>query len=134
MQRPSGYSSIGSAAISNSKHLLDDNYRDLFSTSELRKNLNRKAVRGGAAVMGSEIGSSLLRIGSMAVLARLLLPEDFGLLAMVTALTVFAERFKDIGLSDATIQTREITHAQVSSLFWINLAVCAGIGLLLASL
>lgn len=84
--------------------------------------------------MGAEIGTSLLRIGSMAVLARLLLPEDFGLLAMVTALTVFVERFKDLGLGDATVQTREITHAQVSSLFWINLAVCAGIALLLASL
>ena len=82
--------------------------------------------------MVAEIASTLLRIGSMAVLARILLPEDFGLLAMVTAFTVFAERFKDLGLADATIQARDINHIQVSTLFWINLAICVGIALLLA--
>ena len=51
---------------------------------------------------------------------------------MVTAFTVFAERFKDLGLGDATVQTREINHEQVSGLFWINLAICVGIALLLA--
>jgi len=119
--------------MSSSKHPSKEKYRDQFSTSDLTKDLKRKAVRGGAAVMGAELVSTFLRIGSMAVLARLLFPEDFGLLAMVTALTVFAERFKDLGLADATVQTREITHIQVSSLFWINLVVCTGIALLLAS-
>ena len=61
------------------------------------------------------------------LLARLLLPESFGLIAMVTAITSIAERFKDVGLSMATVQRREITHAQVSSLFWVN----AGVGALL---
>jgi PST family polysaccharide transporter len=43
---------------------------------------------------------------------------------MVTAVTSIAERFKDLGLSDATIQQKEITHEQVSTLFWVN----AGVG------
>jgi O-antigen/teichoic acid export membrane protein len=94
--------------------------------------LNRKAFRGGAAVMGAEIISSFLRIGAMIILARLLLPEDFGLLAMVTALTMFTERFMDMGLSDATVQSKEINHDQVSNLFWINLAICVGIALTLS--
>ncbi len=112
----------------------DNEYRDLFSTRELKRDLNRIALKGGAAVLGAEIAASLLRIGSVAVLARLLLPEDFGLLAMVTALTVFAERLKDLGLGDATVQTREINHEQVSALFWINFAICLGLALLLACL
>lgn len=134
MQQPSGSDSRSDLTINNTKCTQDDKYRDLFSNSELKAGLNRKALRGGAVVMGAEIVSSLLRIGSMIILARLLLPEDFGLLAMVTALTMFAERFMDMGLSDATVQSKEINHAQLSSLFWINLAICIGIALLLAFL
>jgi O-antigen/teichoic acid export membrane protein len=106
----------------------------LFNNTDLQQDLNRKAVRGGASVMGAELASNLLRIGSTAVLARLLLPEDFGLLAMVTAFTVFAERFKDFGLGDATVQSREINQKQVSNLFWINLGICSVLSLALALL
>ena len=121
-------------AINNSDYKLDDKYRELLSHSKPREGLARKTLRGGAAVMGAEIASTLLRFGSIIVLARLLLPEDFGLLAMVTALTIFAEQFKDFGLADATVQTKEITHSQISKLFWINLAICIGITLVVASL
>ncbi|MEM3041504.1 MAG: oligosaccharide flippase family protein, partial [Nitrososphaerota archaeon] len=113
---------------------MDDKYREIFVRSEIGRDLGRKAVRSSFVIMGSEIASSLLRIGSTVVLARLLLPEDFGLLSMVSAITVFAERFKDLGLSDATVQAKDITHSQVSSLFWINLVVCIAIGSALASL
>ena len=65
----------------------------------------------------------LLGIASTVVLARLLVPEHFGLIGMVAALTVLIERFQDIGLGDAIIQRKEITHEQVSTLFWINLSI-----------
>jgi len=57
------------------------------------------------------------------ILARLLTPHDFGLVAMVTTVTSFLRVFKDAGLSIATVQRERITHAQVSNLFWINIAV-----------
>ena len=101
----------------------------LFESDLSKKNIGAQAVRGGVAVWGAEFLSFLLRIGSIAILARLLLPEDFGLLAMVTALTVFAERFKDFGLGDATVQAKDITRDQVSALFWINLGICLSIAL-----
>jgi O-antigen/teichoic acid export membrane protein len=56
------------------------------------------------------------------VLARLLSPSDFGLVAMVTVITEVFYVFKDLGLSYATIQEPKINHDQVSTLFWINLA------------
>jgi len=62
----------------------------------------------------------------MFLLGRLLTPGDFGLVAMVTALTAFVLLFRDSGLSTATIQQPHITQQQVNSLFWVN----AGIGLL----
>ena len=62
----------------------------------------------------------------MAILARLLVPEDFGLVAMATAFTAVVDGFRDLGLRTATIQRQEISHQQISNLFWINAA--AGIG------
>ena len=57
------------------------------------------------------------------ILARLLTPEDFGLIAMVNGLVGFVAMFKDSGLSMATVQRAEINHAQVSNLFWINVGI-----------
>src|SRR5207237_1933354 len=67
------------------------------------------------------------------ILARLLTPKDFGLFAMVTTVMAFLRVFKDAGLSTATIQREDITHGQVSNLFWINVAMSGAIGLLLAA-
>ena len=57
------------------------------------------------------------------VLARLLAPQEFGLVAMVTTVMGFLRIFQDAGLSTATVQRQKITHAQVSNLLWVNVAV-----------
>jgi O-antigen/teichoic acid export membrane protein len=62
------------------------------------------------------------------VLARLLAPDDFGLVAIVTVLTSFAPLLIDFGLGDATAQRAKINESQVSSLFWLS----SGIGLAIA--
>jgi O-antigen/teichoic acid export membrane protein len=87
--------------------------------------LRRKSIRGGISMFTAEGLSYALRVASIIVLARWLAPEDFGLIGMVTALTMFAERFKDLGLDIATVQRERITHQEVSTLFWINLGVGA---------
>ncbi|MEL6910133.1 MAG: oligosaccharide flippase family protein [Cyanobacteria bacterium J06598_4] len=51
-------------------------------------------------------------MGSTAVLARLLLPEDYGLIGMATVVIGFVEYFKDLGLSAATIQQAEINETK----------------------
>lgn len=55
------------------------------------------------------------------ILARLLTPEDFGLLAMASSLTVFVGNLRDFGLPLATVHRETVDHQQVSALFWINL-------------
>jgi PST family polysaccharide transporter len=65
----------------------------------------------------------------MMLLARLLSAEDFGLQAMATVLTGFLALFREAGLGAATVQRLEVTHEQISTLFWINLAI----GVILAS-
>lgn len=84
-------------------------------------------VRSGAYAMLGEAADFVMRLGSVVVLARLLLPEHFGLISMVTAITAIGERFKDLGLMSATIQSPRLNHEQSSALFWVNAALGAAI-------
>ena len=108
--------------------------RDPFDTSHLIDDIKGRSVRGGAVTVTTQALRFALRMGSTVVLARLLTPGDFGLVAMVTALTGFAMMFRDLGLSTATIQQEQVTHRQISNLFWINVAVSLLVaGILLAA-
>jgi O-antigen/teichoic acid export membrane protein len=89
--------------------------------------LKRKSVRGGFVAVAAQGAKVLLQTGTVVVLARLLSPEDFGLTGMVATLTGFLGLFRDAGLSAATVQRLDVTHEQISTLFWINLAVGAGL-------
>ena len=90
-------------------------------------------MRGGIVSVAMQYGNGALQIVAAIVLARLLAPEDFGLVAIVTVLTSFAPLLIDCGLGDATTQRRSITEGQISSLFWLwpALLILAGAGLLL---
>jgi PST family polysaccharide transporter len=98
-------------------------FRFLFDPQALGEELKTRTIRGGAILLGTEAIEFVLRIASIVVLARLLVPEHFGILAMVTAITAILERFKDLGLSVATVQRATVTHEQVSNLFWLNVAI-----------
>jgi len=100
-------------------------YDALFDNSELSHNLKNKSVKSAAVTVTTQILKFILQFGGTAVLARLLSPEDFGLIAMTIVITGFISMFKDVGLSMATIQKEHINHAQVSALFWINVAIGA---------
>src|SRR6266478_3399078 len=90
--------------------------------------LGRLALRGGLVSVAMQYSNGVLQIVAAIVLARLLAPEDFGLVAIVTVLTSFAPLLIDFGLGDATAQRSKITRSQVSSLFWLS----SGIGLAIA--
>ena len=87
------------------------------------KDLKEKTVRAGFVKIWSQAGMFLLRMGSLMVLARLLEPKDFGLVAMVTVVTGVFGLFQDAGLSLATVQRATITEEQISTLFWVNVLV-----------
>lgn len=56
-------------------------------------------------------------------MSRLLQPADFGIVAMAAPAAAFVGLFLDLGLTQATEQKKNITHADVNALFWINAAV-----------
>lgn len=103
-----------------------------FSTDHLRADLKKHSVRGGAVTMSAQVGKFILQTGATVVLARLLAPEDYGLINMVAVVIGFVQLFKDLGLSSAVIQRAEINHAQVSTLFWINVALGCSITFVVA--
>lgn len=105
-----------------------------LSTDHLMGDLKGRSVRGGAITVVAQALKFVLHLGSTMVLARLLDPTDFGLLAMVLAITGFVEMFKDAGLTMATIQRKDITQDQVSTLFWINVALSAAMVIVVSAL
>ncbi|MFC7404633.1 lipopolysaccharide biosynthesis protein [Georgenia alba] len=97
--------------------------------------LGRTAARGGAATLVAQVARIAIQMASIVVLARLLGPTEYGLVAMVTAIVGFASILQDFGLSRAAIQARVITRGQRDNLFWLNLAcgVLAGGAVFLAA-
>ena len=93
----------------------------------------RKSVRGGAAVILSQGFTTALQLVTTLLLARLLSPTDYGLQAMVITLTGFLSLFKDAGLSVASVQRETLARDQISTLFWINIAIGALLMLMVAA-
>ena len=83
-------------------------------------NLKQKAVTG---VKWSGISTTIITVLhfiTLAVLARILSPSDFGLMGMIMVVIGFMQAFADMGLSNAIIQRRIVPESHLSSFFWIN--------------
>jgi O-antigen/teichoic acid export membrane protein len=92
-----------------------------------------RSARAGAIAVASQVIQLVIGVTGTVILARLLNPADYGLVAMATVLVSFAAIFKDLGLSEATVQRPSLTHEQCSTLFWINLGLGAVSMLLVAA-
>src|SRR5437660_4945644 len=112
----------------------EERNQEHIKTDHLLPNLKRLTLSGGAVTMSAQAAKFALNLVSTVILARLLTPRDFGLVAMVTAVTGFLAMFRHAGLATPTVQREHLTHAQVSNLFWINLGVSGLCALILAAL
>jgi O-antigen/teichoic acid export membrane protein len=92
--------------------------------------LKQRTVTGVLWSAGASVTQQALNFTVTVVLARLLVPADFGLVATIAIFTGFVSLFVDFGLSAALIQRPSLTERHRSSAFWLNLAV----GILLAAL
>ena len=86
--------------------------------------LSGKVARGFRFVYPAQGIRLAVQIGGTIILARLIGPEAFGLVAMVLVVSGFLEVFRDAGLAQATVQRRQLAPEQVSTLFWVNSGVC----------
>ncbi|MGY0564652.1 MAG: lipopolysaccharide biosynthesis protein [Paraglaciecola chathamensis] len=85
--------------------------------------LAKSAAKGGAVIMVGQVVKIFLQLLNLVILARLLGPSEFGLVAMVLSVYGVGEVLRDFGLSSAAIQAKSISKAQVSNLFWINVLI-----------
>ncbi len=74
----------------------------------------------------------ILQFVSVVVLSRLLLPAQFGLLAMAGPVVAFALLFQDLGLTQAIVQKPNIEHNEVSSLFFLSFGMSVALAVVLA--
>ncbi|QHC67100.1 oligosaccharide flippase family protein [Rathayibacter sp. VKM Ac-2759] len=88
------------------------------------------AARGAATTLGGQWLRFVLQLAALAVLARILSPEDYGVISMVLAIAGVATLLGDFGLSMASIQSSDVSDVQRSNLLWINV----GLGVVLSGL
>jgi PST family polysaccharide transporter len=99
--------------------------------AELKHSVRRSAV----ALAVAQLASQVISLVGLAVLLRLLVPGDYGLVGMIVPLVMFLRIFTTLGLNVATVQRPEIRPEEISSLFWLNVLLgcaAAGVAALLA--
>ncbi|MGY4643599.1 lipopolysaccharide biosynthesis protein [Cellulomonas sp. URHB0016] len=87
--------------------------------------LGRTTARGAMVTVGGQAVRMTIQIGGVVVLAHLLSPHDYGLLAMVLTVVGVGDLFRDFGLSSAAIQAATLSRHQRDNLFWLNTAIGA---------
>jgi O-antigen/teichoic acid export membrane protein len=93
---------------------------DFFNDEEVKRDLKSSAIRSGGISFISKALNTVLLVGGVMTLARLLTPDAYGLVTMAAVFTNFFSTFQELGLTDATIQAPHLKHEEVTSLFWIN--------------
>lgn len=85
------------------------------------KGLGRRTVSGISWTLFGNVLSNVLRIAVVAILGRLMSPEDFSVVAAAMIVIFFAARVRDAGLGLALVQKKEITRAHVEASFAFSL-------------
>jgi O-antigen/teichoic acid export membrane protein len=89
------------------------------------KGLSRMIFSGSAWLIGARVGRTLITLIGMAILARLLTPSDFGVLAFATSATVLSLVVIEGVIDYPALREDELSTGIVRSLLWAGLAVTA---------
>ena len=90
-------------------------------------NLRKATYSATRWTTASALLRALIQLLQTAILARLLPPADFGLMAMAGVVLAIALLFSDFGLSSALMHFQRPKHATLSSLYWLNLMMALGL-------
>jgi PST family polysaccharide transporter len=111
---------------------LKRNIDHYFSENRAHAELGRDSLHSGIAFMTARGLNMFVQVGTTIMLARLLTPRDYGLVAMVLALVGFAPMLIDLGTTDATVQRQRVTRVGMSTMFWLKVGIASALALLLA--
>jgi O-antigen/teichoic acid export membrane protein len=87
--------------------------------------LTKSVLRATSWTAFSQVIRQVSQLAVTLVLARLLAPDDFGVVALATVVTGFVILLSDLGTSAAVIQKTEHSPGFLSSVFWLNIAFSA---------
>lgn len=94
--------------------------------------INRSLRRSVSINVVGRYSNIAIQLIVMAILARSLSPQDFGLMAVVSVLAVFLSFVSEMGLGPAIIQFNNLTSRQLAGLFWTTVVVGTTAGLVLS--
>lgn len=94
------------------------------------ESLGSRASKGASTTLLWQVVRIVTQLAGVVLLARLLSPDDFGLIAMVTSIVGVGEILRDFGLTSAAVQAKTLSRPQKSNLFWINFGLGAVLTLL----
>jgi O-antigen/teichoic acid export membrane protein len=107
---------------------------DHFRTEHLDRDLAERSTRGSVVTLFASGTKYVVGMGATIVLARLLRPEDFGLIALALVTVDLLARLKDAGLFTATVYSKYVTQDQASTLFWMSAALAGAAALVTLAL
>ncbi len=107
-----------------------DAVRQLFAPPSDTADIHRSHDRHWLITLSGNLLATAVQFITTIILARLLTPSDFGVMAMVMGVIGVGHVLRNMGLTVATVRYPDITPEQVSVLFWINLALGFGLTLL----
>jgi len=93
--------------------------------------IKHKAVNAVIWSGVERLSSQLIRFGIGVILARLLMPAEFGLIGMLAIFMGVAQVFVNCGFGEGLIQKQNTTHRDECSVFYLNLAFGLSAGALL---
>jgi O-antigen/teichoic acid export membrane protein len=106
----------------------------LFDVKHIEAGIQKKAVRGASATISATVLNYGLQTIGTIILARLLSPEDFGMVAMVSTFSLLAQNFGANGFVEAVVQSDGMDHQKMSKLFWTNFVIMLGLTVIFAAL
>lgn len=96
---------------------------EVLCVDHLKEGLGARTTRGGAIVIASQVGRALIQILTTYCLARLLAPDDFGIIAIGYTVLTFVMLFTELGLSTVTVQSRRLDQDTASAMLAINIGM-----------
>jgi polysaccharide transporter, PST family len=91
--------------------------------------LRRIGIRGAGVTLLAQASMFVVQLAGTLVLARVLVPSDFGVVAIATTFSIFLASIGQVGFPEAILQREDVNHQVASNLFWINMGIALALTL-----
>lgn len=85
--------------------------------------ITKQILSGAKWTSISTIIITVIQVVQFAILGNVLSKEEFGLVGMITTVTIFTQILLDMGIGAAIIQKEKVSDDQLSTLYWLNIIV-----------